>query len=239
MEFLSGIKAGIPIMAGYLPLAFAYGVLATAWGLTPAATVAMSVFVYAGASQFLAIGLLAAEATLSTIVLSTFILNLRHVLMALTLSAGWRHFGRWRLVVAAAHLTDETFAVITAAPPEQQPPSSGWLYGLQLSAYLSWVAGSAAGAMLGHLAPEPAVYGLDFALPAMFLALMVLQITDRAKALAALAAVVIYRLSLLFCASHWAVLLAACLAGGLAAFWFAPKAADTGNNKSLHTNPSR
>nr|MBO2470792.1 branched-chain amino acid ABC transporter permease [Bacillota bacterium] len=84
--FFRGVRTGVPIAVGYLPISMAFGVLARSAGLPEVAAVAMSVLVYAGASQFVAVNLLALGVAWSEIVLTTFLLNLRHLLMTAALS---------------------------------------------------------------------------------------------------------------------------------------------------------
>lgn len=116
-----GLSQAAPIVLGYLPIGFAYGVLAGKAGLSPYSAVLMSVLVYAGASQFIAAGLFAASALPWTIVVTTFVVNLRHALMSASLAP---HLRAWRpraLAAFAYQLTDETFAVHSAGLVERSP----------------------------------------------------------------------------------------------------------------------
>ena len=84
-DLLRGVRAGVPVAVGYVPMAVAFGVLAAQTGLSFSQAAAMSVFVYAGASQFAALGLLSAGASALSIVLATLVLNFRHFLMSMAL----------------------------------------------------------------------------------------------------------------------------------------------------------
>jgi 4-azaleucine resistance transporter AzlC len=160
---------------GYLPIGFAYGVLATNAGLSPRNVVLMSLITYAGASQFIAAGLFAAGASPASIVLTTFVTNLRHLLMTAALAShlsGWR----WpRLALFGYQVTDETFAVhaVRFAAGPVRPVEA---FCVNVCAQIAWISGSALGVLGGQILPDPRPWGLDYALPALFVALLVLQV---------------------------------------------------------------
>jgi 4-azaleucine resistance transporter AzlC len=167
-----------PIVLGYLPIGFAYGVLATNAGLTPRNVILMSLLVYAGASQFVAAGLVAAGATPASIVLTIFVTNLRHTLMSAALAPYLAHWRRLRLAAFAYQVTDETFAVHAArfsgsADSDVDPVEA---FTVNVAAQVAWVGGSLLGVLGGQVLPDPRPWGLDYALPALFVALLVLQI---------------------------------------------------------------
>jgi len=178
VQLLAGARSALPIIMGYLPLGFAYGVLARSIGLTVLETVAMSVIVYAGSSQFIAVGLLAAQASPLTIIFTTFLVNLRHLLMSASLVPYLRGVSQPLLALIAYELTDESFAVATTYYQEHQA-SPYFQLGLNFTAQVAWVTSSLVGATVGNLIEEPARYGLDFALPAMFVALLVMQLKNK------------------------------------------------------------
>jgi 4-azaleucine resistance transporter AzlC len=149
--------------------------LATNAGLSARNVVLMSLLVYAGASQFIAAGLFAAGASPASIVLTTFVGNLRHLLMTASLAphlSGWR----WpRLALFGYQVTDETFAV-HAARLGAEPVRPVEAFSLNATAQAAWVSGSGLGVGGGQILPAPRPWGLDYALPALFVALLVLQI---------------------------------------------------------------
>jgi 4-azaleucine resistance transporter AzlC len=213
-SFVWGARDALPIVFGYFPLAFAYGVLAAQAGLGVGATIAMSVFVYAGASQFMAISMLAAGTTPAALILTTLVVNLRHLLMSAAIGPRLERLSPPAIAAIAFHLTDESFALASVTKPASRL-SVTWLRGVQWSAYLSWVCGSATGALAGAAVPDPARWGLDFALTAMFVALLVMQIRHRTSLLVAVAGAVSSRLLCMVFAGHWAVLLSAVAAATL------------------------
>jgi 4-azaleucine resistance transporter AzlC len=174
MEFVRGVRAGIPVAVGYVPMAVAFGVLATQTGLTFGQAAAMSLFVYAGASQFASLGLLAGGASAAAIVLATLVLNFRHFLMSVALS---RRIplarGRGLRSLSAPlglgfGITDETFVVASLAA-DLTPP---FFLGLGITAYLAWLSGTLIGAGFSSLIPPVIARGMGVALYAMFIAIL-------------------------------------------------------------------
>jgi 4-azaleucine resistance transporter AzlC len=203
---------------GYLPIGFAYGILAQEAGLSFGNTVLMSVAVYAGASQFVAAGLFAGGVRPLSIVLTTFVVNLRHMIMSASLVP---YLGQWRkraLSVFAYQLTDETFAV--HATRFDSGVIDKW-EALATNAFsqIAWVTGSWIGFVGGQFLADPRPWGLDYALPALFVALLVLQVRNWVQVgvavLAGTAAVALNHLGI----AHWAVVLATLIAATAGALW--------------------
>ena len=230
-----GLTQGLPIVLGYVPIGFAYGVLALNSGLSPRNTVLMSLLVYAGASQFIAAGLFAAGVSPLSIVLTTFVANLRHLLMTASLAPHVREWPRPLLPLFAYHVTDETFAVHTASfaagasSPDDEPVSSGEparvglhrgaAFCVNVMAQAAWVTGSWLGVVGGQYIPDPRPWGLDYALPALFTALLVMQIRDRVQlGVALITGALAVGLTLLGL-DQWAVILATVLGATLAVMW--------------------
>ena len=113
-RFGDGVQAAIPIVLGYLPVGMAFGVLARRAGLSPSEAVLMSLVVYAGASQFLAVEMLSQGLLGLPVVLATFFINLRHLLMSSTLAPRLQGVRLPLLGLLAGQLTDESFAVAAA-----------------------------------------------------------------------------------------------------------------------------
>ena len=180
--FLDGLAASLPIVMGYFPIAFSFGVAATQAGFTGVEAFTLSLVIYAGASQFLALALLASGAPVLVAAFTLIAMNLRHLLYgpALLREAGEvatrRHAWAW-----AWGLTDEVFGQALGALARGQRFSEPYMFGLGLGAYASWVSGTVVGAYAGGGALDgwPAVNaGLGFMLPALFLALL-LSILNR------------------------------------------------------------
>ena len=205
--WLRGVSRAVPIALGYVPIGFAYGVLAQKAGLSTFNTLAMSIFVYAGSSQLIAVGLFVAEVAPLSIILTTFIVNLRHMLMASALApylSGWRKF---ELAAFAYELTDETFAIHAVEFPKGEPDKAND-FGVNLTAQVSWVFGSWLGVVAGSLITDVKPFALDYALPAMFIALLVMQIRGSIQIAVALATGVLAVGLLLAGMSQWYVIVA-------------------------------
>lgn len=179
--FAAGVVAAVPIALGYFPIAFAFGVAATGAGLTAWEAAALSVIIYAGASQFLALALLTSGAVLPVAAVTLIAMNLRHLLYGPALmkvageEAARRHAWAW-----AWGLTDEVFGAALGDLARGRRFSEGWMFGLGLPAYAAWVGGTVAGALAGGgaLAGWPVLEaGLSFLLPALFLALLLSILT--------------------------------------------------------------
>lgn len=173
-QFKEGAKAALPIVLGYLPVGIAFGVLARKAGLTTFEAGFMSLLVYAGASQFIAIEMLSKGILWFPIVIATFFINLRHLLMSSNLSLYFKKNRLRTLGALSAQLTDESFAVAMSNTSKilNRP---GYLFGLQVTSQLSWIAGSAIGALFGNLIDHKE-FGIPFALPSLFICLLLIQI---------------------------------------------------------------
>ncbi len=207
---LPGLRTAFPVLLGYAPVGVAYGVLAHQAGLTLAETVALSLLVYAGSSQFIAVAMWQAGAGYLAIIFTTFLVNLRHFLMSTALSPYLTRYSKRWLAYFGAQLTDETFALHSTRLRQGDPAHAGTpLLVINQAAHLTWAASSAAGYLAGTSLGDPRRLGLDFALPAMFIGLLVMQVRRR---LDVVVAVIAGALSLglpFLLPGRWNVLLAA------------------------------
>jgi 4-azaleucine resistance transporter AzlC len=174
--FWRGFVAIAPLWLGVVPFGIVYAVIARDAGLSVVETQALSLFVFAGSAQFSAAGLFATGASAVGIVLTTFLLNVRHVLYGLSLGRRITLHG-WRRPTAAYFLTDEVFGVVAAKPA----PTFPFLFGAELSLFLVWNLATLGGAFLGAAIPDPAKLGLDLVFPLAFLALLVPLVRTRAE----------------------------------------------------------
>ena len=169
-EWLAGTRSAVPIMLGYVPVGIAYGVMARQAGLNTWQTVLMSLTVYGGASEMMAAGMVAQGAAVLTIVLTTFILNLRHIIMS-TCVFNQMQGGRLPVrMLAAFGVTDETFAVYTTTANAPRTPR--YFFSMALCSYLSWALGSWLGAIATGLLPPLITAALGISLYAMFIGLL-------------------------------------------------------------------
>ncbi|WP_043528170.1 AzlC family ABC transporter permease [Litchfieldella xinjiangensis] len=174
---MQGLLASLSIMAGYIPIAISFGLAAIEAGLSPGLIMLVSVVVYAGASQFVLIALLASGAGLLSAVPTVLMMNARHLFYGPALLTQLRDSQR-RLPspLLAFGLTDEVFATALSkvqhiAPAAREP----WFFGLQLGAYGAWLGGTLLGTRLGDTiatAPRFVEASMTFILPALFFALL-------------------------------------------------------------------
>lgn len=176
--FFKGLLVSLSIAAGYLPVAFSFGLAALQAGLSPLSTLMLSVVVYAGASQFVLIPLLASGAGLLTALPTVLLMNARHLFYAPALWGRYRRTGKRRVPapVLAFGLTDEVFAAsMTRMAEVPEPQREHWYLGLQTGAYGSWVLGTVLGVALGGYFEHPPAAlqaALSFILPGLFFALL-------------------------------------------------------------------
>jgi len=184
--FKEGLTAGWPICLGYLPIGMAFGVLAQKAGLTPLQIGLMSILVFAGSSQFIAVSMLAGAAGAPAIIATTFVVNLRHVLMSSALAVYLRSAHRGLLALYAYGVTDESFAVNLP-----RFNAGGWSLPRALvvnhAANLTWFISTVAGGLGGRFIPEGAL-GIDYALIAMFICLLIYQVRKKIHILTAVVA---------------------------------------------------
>ncbi|HAU33006.1 MAG TPA: branched-chain amino acid ABC transporter permease, partial [Lysinibacillus sp.] len=213
-SFIQGVKDCVPTLLGYISIGLAFGVVGSASGLSVLEIALLTILIYAGSAQFIFCALLLTSSPASAIIVTIFVVNLRHLLMSLTLAPHFTHYSMLRNVGFGTLLTDETFGVAVTKQMQTGKLYGKWMDGLNLTAYIFWILSCVTGAFLGQWVANPEQWGLDFALVAMFVALLVLQLSSVGKSkimhyikLIGYMAVIMYGLSYIV-PSHVAVLLA-------------------------------
>ena len=187
-EFLSGVKAELPLMIGVIPFGMIYGILAIAAGLPSSAAQAMSVIIFAGSSQFVSAQLFGLSVPAIINLFTIGVINLRHALYSASIAPYLQKLpNRWKLVLAYL-LTDEAYAVtIIQYQQDGDNRNKHWFFlGSGLTLWTTWQLSTAAGIFLG--ATVPPSWSLDFTLALIFIALVVPALKDRASLGAALTA---------------------------------------------------
>ena len=180
-EFLAGARDTFPLIVGAIPFGLIFGALALSSGLSFGATMAMSAFVFAGSAQFIAVGLSAAGTAWPIIVLTTFVVNLRHALYSATLAPYVTKLPqRWQIPLAF-WLTDETFVVVVKRYTQSEATAyTHWYYlGSALFMYTNWQLCTFLGLTIGRLIPNAAAWGLDFAMPVTFIGMVIPYLKSR------------------------------------------------------------
>lgn len=212
-RFLFGVRDSLPTLLGYISIGIAFGVVGISSNLNLLEITLLSIFIYAGAAQFIFCGLYLVGTPISIIILTTFIVNLRHLLMSLSIAPSFTSQSLLRNIGFGTLLTDETFGVAVTKRIQTNTLGPKWMDGQNITAYLAWIASSIIGAVIGNWIPDAQAWGLDFALVAMFVALLVLSLASTARSklihnlqLIGYMVIIIY-FSLYFVASHIAVLI--------------------------------
>lgn len=208
VQFWAGVRAELPLIIGVVPFGMIYGAVAISAGIPAIPAQAMSAIVFAGSAQFATAQLVAGGAPTLVLIITMFILNLRHALYSASIAPYTRHLSvLWKACLSYL-LTDEAYAVtILNYESEGDGKNRHWFFlGAGLSLWLSWQVSTAAGIFLGTVIP--ASWSLDFAGALTFIAMTLPLLRDRAAVAAALAAGVVavgtfmlpYRLGLILAA---------------------------------------
>ena len=167
------LQRTLPVLAGYLALGTAFGLLLNGIGLGVFWAAAMSILVYAGSAQFLAVSLIAGGTGLPQVALLTFLLNFRHFFYGLSMVGRYEGVGR-RKGYLIFSLTDETYALLAGGVPPARVEPADYCFAVSLLDHCYWVAGSVLGATVGELITFDTT-GVDFAMTALFVVLAVEQ----------------------------------------------------------------
>jgi 4-azaleucine resistance transporter AzlC len=189
-EFVHGARDIVPMIVGAIPFGIIFGTLAGGAGLSAWQTMGMSLLVFAGSSQFIAVTLLSGGAGAAVVLLTTLVVNLRHALYSATLQPFVRHLPtRWRMPLAF-WLTDEAFAVVQHryAEKDDSPHKHWYFLGAALAMYLNWQLCTLVGVIFGQAVPNLAAWGLDFAMLATFIGIVVPMLRNKPQVAAALVA---------------------------------------------------
>ncbi len=170
-DFKKGMRHGVPIMLGYLSVSFGFGILAIQKNLSILAAVGISVTNLTSAGQVAGVGVIAAGGTLLEMILCQVVINMRYALMSLSLSQKLdRSFTLPQRLIAAYGITDEIFAVASVQPEPLKPK---YMYGLILTPFIGWSAGTLLGAAAGNLLPASVTTAMSLMLYGMFIAIII------------------------------------------------------------------
>jgi len=174
-EFFAGMRAIIPLVIGATPFGMLFGALAISVGLSWWATMGLSLIVFAGSSQFVAAGLVGQGASVGIIIMTTFVVNLRHALYAASLGPYLRHLSHRWLAPLAFLLTDEAYAAVIARFEQADTsPNKHWFYfGGALLMYINWQLWTIGGIVAGQRIQGVGDLGLEFAMVVTFIGIVV------------------------------------------------------------------
>jgi 4-azaleucine resistance transporter AzlC len=192
-EFFAGARAELPLLLGVVPFGLIYGALAVQLGVPATITQAMSAVIFAGSAQFIAAPLIVASTPALVLVLTVFVVNLRHMLYSASVAPYLEKLSPLWKVALAYLLTDEAYAVAIAhfyKPGEAcaKKQRHWFLLGAGVTLWSFWQVSTAIGIFIG--ARVPPEWSLDFALPLTFIAIVVPMLKNRAYVIAAIVAAI-------------------------------------------------
>ena len=223
-QFKTGAILSVPIALGYIPVSFSFGMLAVAAGIDPLWAIIISMTNLTSAGQFAGVNIIGAGGTFMEMGVTTFVINLRYMLMSLALTQKTRKLTIGKRLITAFGITDEIFAVASTTAHEL---TFSFMAGLIAVPYVGWALGTAMGAYANNLLPEPVAEAMGITLYAMFIAIII-PAAKRDKCvifvlLTAVAASSVIYFFLPVISSGWAVIIAAVLASALGATFFPRK----------------
>ena len=185
----------LPVMAGYLFMGTAFGVLLSNIGYNPLWALIMSIFIYAGSMQFVAIGLLSNATELLTVALMTFLVNARHLFYGLSMLEVFKPFKRIKPYMIFS-LTDETFSLLSSVEAPEDVDRKWFYFFVSIFNHCYWISGSVFGAVLGSTFSLN-FKGLDFVMTALFVVIFLEQWLSSKKHSSALVGIFTTLISLL------------------------------------------
>lgn len=212
-----GFRACLPLALSGFAYGIAFGVLSRQAGMSLLEGVLMSGLVYAGAAQFAALGLWVTPLPITALILTTVVINLRHLLMGAALAPHIADLPLWKRLLSAYFITDESWA-LTMGRFAQGSRNGAFLLGTGIALMLAWVGATVVGQLAGSVISDPTRWGLDFAFSAVFLALLVGMWRGRSDLLPWGVAAVVAVLAARLLPGTWYILLgglAGSLVGGL------------------------
>ncbi len=211
--FQRGLLATLPLAPGVVAFGLLYGVMARQAGLSPWDAWAMSLIVHAGSAQFTALGMWG-DAGAGPIILTTLIINLRHLLMGASVAPYLRGLSPLWKALLALWMSDESYA-LTIAEYERGQGSHWYFLGANVGVYLEWTLSGLVGALLSSTIPDPGRYGLDLVFPLAFLGLLMAFLKGRVGLAVALGAGGLALVGANLLPGKWYVIVAGLLGSGL------------------------
>lgn len=216
-DFLDGIRLFLPIGAGYLPLGFACGIVCAEAGMSVIQIFIMSLLVYAGAGQYIAGGMIAAGATPLSIIITTFIVNSRHILYTSVLYPYISKWSFFKQSLFAAQITDEVFAMHSSYMNKNNA-NTVTAFTLNIFSHSSWIISNTIGGISASLIPDSSKFGLDFTLYALFIALILPRLVNAAQGVALITGGIIATIFALFDMVYIGII-AGAVAGAFAGYY--------------------
>lgn len=215
-DFLLGLKCAIPIVLGYIAIGIAYGMMANQAGMSLPATQSLSLFVYSGASEMAAANMIGQKMSMVAIVVTTFILGLRHLILSTCVMDKLRHVPLVKRILLSFFVTDETFAVFMSDTRVKH--TFTFFFGLGIGAYLAWNFGTVVGSIAGNLLPPFISKCFSISLYSMFIALLVPGIKTRNICMVVILTACISMILSFFISSSWNIIVSTLLGAFIGMF---------------------
>lgn len=215
--FLDGIRLFLPIGAGYLPLGFACGIVCAEAGMSVVQIFIMSLLVYAGAGQYIAGGMIAAGASPLSIIITTFIVNSRHILYTSVLYPYISKWSFFKQSLFATQITDEVFAMHSSYMNKNNA-NTVTAFTVNIFSHSSWIISNTIGGISASLIPDSSKFGLDFTLYALFIALILPRLVNAAQGVALITGGIIATIFALFDMVYIGII-AGAVAGAFAGYY--------------------
>ena len=223
-EFTKGCRYGLPIALGYLPVSFSFGMIAVANGISPIAAIIISMTNLTSAGQFAGINIIAAAGGTIEMAVTQLVINLRYMLMSLSLSQKIEKMAIIKRLITAFGITDEVFAVASTVPFKVTFP---FMSGLIAIPYIGWSLGTILGAYVNNLLPKSLADAMGITLYAMFIAIIIPTARQDKKVLYVLLIAVAFSCIIYFLlpviSSGWAVIIATVISSAVGATFFPHK----------------
>ncbi len=216
-DFLDGIRLFLPIGAGYLPLGFACGIVCAEAGMSVIQIFIMSLLVYAGAGQYIAGGMIAAGATPLSIIITTFIVNSRHILYTSVLYPYISKWSFFKQSLFATQITDEVFAMHSSYM-NKNSANTVTAFTVNIFSHSSWIISNTIGGISASLILDSSKFGLDFTLYALFIALILPRLVNAAQGVALITGGIIATIFALFDMVYIGII-AGAVAGAFAGYY--------------------
>ncbi|GFH41648.1 branched-chain amino acid transporter AzlC [Lactococcus hodotermopsidis] len=234
-KFTDGIKSAMPVTMGYISIGVAFGIVAAAQDFSVWQVFSMSVFLYAGAGQFIIAAMIAAHTPVSIVAATIFLVNFRMFLQSFTATQIFPDQSLRSGIAMGTLMTDESFGVLTLEHAKRTPITAVWMQGVNVMSHLSWVFATVVGAGVGNLIPNPQKFGIDYALTAMFVGLFILTAdsmfqNERVKVVLTviLSSTIIYFLAGIIMTTYVAILIATVIGAVIGAAFTSPKNKEVG-----------
>lgn len=223
-DFIKGLKGGFPIFLGYLPVSFTFGFMAVSGGFPVWLAVLMSLTNLTSAGQFAGTNLIIAGVGYIEIAMTTFVINLRYMLMSLALSQKInRKIPVWKRLIFSFGITDETFVV---ASTQGENISASYMLGLITLPFIGWAVGTFLGGSISGILPVKLQNAMGIGLYAMFIAIVIPAARESKQVLLIVIFAILVTCILkyvpifAFISSGFRIIIATVIAAGIGAFLF-------------------